>query len=300
LKNIEAITDNKGNISNTLQNSSIRTTGAGNSLNPINASSAEWNKIVGYPLYSDTNTSKDIVKLFISAPEYSYFMRLGTLLDFINDQIIPKITSNTELGKPIITIDTNVESNICYVIDNMISNDITKCIINNNSFFNGSGYDQIYNGLEPFIQSNDSALWGRLMNVYINFNHILQIFDKVDERNEIKLYDILSDLCQTINQSLGNVNNLEPVVEEETNIIKIVEQSPIPLIDTIKKQIPEYQSQSQPTTPAQIQMFGYKKSKSKRKKLVLSKVIMPYIKACKKSWSISFGHHNKNCDQKLN
>ena len=49
-----------------------------------------------------------------------------------------------------------------------------------------------------------------------------------------------------------------------------------------------------------IQMFGYKKSKSKRKKLVLSKVIMPYIKACKKSWSISFAHHNKNCDQKLN
>ena len=262
INNIEAITDNKGNISNTLQNSSIRTTGAGNSLNPINTSVEQWNKIVGYPLYLDTNTSKDIIRLFIEDPSYSYFMRLGTLLDFINDQIIPKITSDAELGKPIITIDTNVESNICYVIDNMISNDITKCIINNNSFFNGSGYDQIYNGLEPFIQSNDSALWGRLMNVYINFNHILQIFDKVDERNEIKLYDILSDLCQTINQSLGNVNNLEPVVEEETNIIKIVEQSPIPLIDTIKKQIPEYQSQSQPTTPAQIQLYGYKNNTS--------------------------------------
>jgi hypothetical protein len=257
LNNAEAINYNKGNISNTLQN---YTRGAGNSLNPINTSVEQWNKIVGYPLYSDTNTSKDIIRLFIEDPSYSYFMRLGTLLDFINDQIIPKITSDTELGKPIITIDTNVESNICYVIDNMISNDITKCIINNNSFFNGSDYDQIYNGLEPFIQSNDSALWGNLMNVYINFNHILQIFDKVDERNEIKLYDILSDLCQTINQSLGNVNNLEPVVEEETNIIKIVEQSPIPLIDTIKKQITEYQSQN--ITPAQIQLYGYKNNTS--------------------------------------
>jgi hypothetical protein len=256
--NVEAIRKNLGNISNTLQNT---TKGAGNSLNPINTSAEQWNKIVGYPLYPTINPpSKDIIRLFIEDPSYSYFMRLGTLLDFINDQIIPKITSDTEPGKPIIKIDTDVKSNICYVIDNMISNDITKCIINNNSFFNGSGYDQIYNGLEPFIQSNDSALWGNLMNVYINFNHILQIFDKVDERNEIKLYDILSNLCQTINQSLGNVNNLEPVVEEETNIIKIIEQSPIPLIDTIKKQLPNYQSQN--ITPAQIQLYGYKNNTS--------------------------------------
>ena len=77
------------------------------------------------------NFPKDIIKLNIFPIEKSYFIRLGTFLEFLKEKIIPKIESS---NIPLINIDTTTETNICYVIDNVISLDIRKCIINNNNF----------------------------------------------------------------------------------------------------------------------------------------------------------------------
>jgi hypothetical protein len=39
------------------------------------------------------------------------------------------------------------------------------------------------------------------------------------------LYEILNTICSELNRALGNINNLETIIEEETNSIKIIDLS---------------------------------------------------------------------------
>ena len=56
-----------------------------------------------------TNFPKDIIKLNIFPIEKSYFIRLGTFLEFLKEKIIPKIENS---NIPLINIDTTTETNI--------------------------------------------------------------------------------------------------------------------------------------------------------------------------------------------
>ena len=59
------------------------------------------------------------------------------------------------------------------------------------------------------------------MNIYFSFTRLEEIFDSVNERNEVSLYKALKDICTDINESMGNINNIEPIVNED-NIVKFI------------------------------------------------------------------------------
>ncbi len=218
-------------------------------INPSQKTSA-WDESVKYPL-SESPTC-DMVKLKINPIEHSYFVRLGTLLEYIRDRIVFKIDSvkKNKKGKtisnsiPYFNIDTNIKTNICYAIDNMVSTNIKKCLIRNDTFFIGakggeSLYAQLFKGLEPFFPTNNSTgyFYGQLMNVYLNFNRVEEIFDSVNEKNEIVLFDVLKAICNDINECLGSVNNIEPIIDRESNTIKLIDQTSIPGLDLISSQL---------------------------------------------------------------
>ena len=229
----------------------------GYQLNPLQ-NSQSWDKSVGFPS-SDSNTC-DIVKLKITPFENSYFIRLGTLLEFIQEKIIIKIN-----GKfPYLKIDTNPQTNICYVIDNSISSNIKKCLVSNLNFFTGVNSDQpeyevLFKGLEPFLKGNGDYIWGEIMNIYLNFNRVEEIFDSVDKNNQISLFEVLKSICEDINESLGNVNNIEPVIDKESQTIKLIDQTSIPGLNIISAQLGnEYidrKKQKELQTPFEV--FGY-------------------------------------------
>ena len=56
-------------------------------------------------------------------------------------------------------------------------------------------------------------------------------FEK-DEKDKLSLFTSIKSICDNINKSLGNVNNLEPIITEK-NTIKIIDQTKIPGIKTI-------------------------------------------------------------------
>jgi len=207
----------------------------GYQLNP-SQEEKEWDAKVNSPL--STNKTCDLIKLKITPIESSYFVRLGTLLEYIQNKVIMKID-----GKyPFLKIDTKVESNICYVIDNMISTDVRKGIIKNSKFFTGVVSDQnefsnIFEGLEDFLVEKDGYRWGRLMNLYLNFNRIEEIFSSVDKNNQITLFEVLKSICEDINEFLGGVNNIEPIIDRESSTIKFIDQTPIPGLDNIASQL---------------------------------------------------------------
>ena len=201
------------------------------------------------------NAGVDFFKLNISEIDQSYYIRFGTFLAYIRDQNIPGIDSDG--NPPMISIDTEEKNNVCYVIDNIISTDPRKIIINNHRFY--EGYDtnsEIYSGINRFIEGDEeTGFYGNLMNVYINFSRIEELLDKNQKDGKIILFDLISLICKDINECLGHVNNLEPVVDKTKNQIKIIDQTVIP---NAKDLFPSLQDKQQ----AVLEVFGYNGDKS--------------------------------------
>lgn len=222
------------------------------------------------PENTTTNFPKDIIKLNIFPIEKSYFIRLGTFLEFLKEKIIPKIESS---NVPLINIDTTTETNICYVIDNVISLDIRKCIINNNNFQTSDSSSplsvKIYDGIENFIPedlNSENIQYGQIMNIYFNFSRIEEIMDDVDVNNTISLFNVLKNICSDINESLGNINNIEPIINKDTNTVKLIDQTQIPELPQIAKLLstkyPQYSDFSDSYSTDDkiyptLELFGY-------------------------------------------
>ena len=238
-------------------------TNLGHPLNPYKGTTEEsinrWNQNVGFPIYNknDIELSFDAIRLKITPEPTSYFIRFGTFLSYLENLTIPKIGTK----KPLITIDTDREKNICYAIDNMVSSDIRKVIISNRSFYNG-GEEKIHTisgGINHFIQKEGKYLYGRIMDIYLNFNFIEELFETTDTNNSLSLYKALKSMCDVINECLGGVNNLEPVITD-MNVIKIIDQTPIPGIKKIASKLGISHS---PDDEAIFEVFGYSENKNK-------------------------------------
>ena len=166
----------------------------------------------------------------------------------------------------------------------MISLDPTKCIIRNESFYfnpdkpatDKTSYTQFFKELDPFKGYVGKFIYGKIMNIYINFNRIEELLEDVDEDGNISLFTLVSNICSDINDCFGNFTNLEPIITEKIvpsslskniedidqsnlqtgNTIVILDQTYIPGIETIKQAIegvPGYQ-------PAILDIYGFNKN----------------------------------------
>lgn len=266
--------------------------------------SKEWNDRVMFPQYPrrrirnvpgqsfqdyEVYDSKDFFVLsgvdfkMNLEPRYRYFVKLGTLLDFVEEKIIPTIVPNITNSSSdkisLIKIDTDTSSNICYALDNTFSSDIRSCIVRNDKYYagedqNGSIFYKMFDGggvgtgIDHFlVPRSDGYIYGRIMNVYMNFEFIQTILDTlVGEDGETILFDFLKKICNEINKCLGYVNNLEPVIDSETNTIKIIDQTPIPGITSIMGDLKDdwgdlYNPDFVPTNEAIFEVFGYNPDK---------------------------------------
>ena len=181
------------------------------------------------------------LKLSIEPLDNQWFIRLGTFFEILNNQIIPKIDNN---GRkiPMITLDTSTKDNICYVMDNTYSLDLSKILVQNQHFISGvdtSGNpvtSPIFPKLPRYVNLKRNSIgglaWGNIMNIYFNFNRLEEIFDSTQAKDTVSLYDALKTICEDINECLGGINKLEPVIDEE-NVVRFIDQTNIPNLDMI-------------------------------------------------------------------
>ena len=78
------------------------------------------------------------------------------------------------------------------------------------------------------------------MNIYFSFNRIEEIFEGVDDKNQISVFKVLKTLATDINESFGGINNIEPVIDKETNTITFIDQTQIPGLKSISKDLKRY------------------------------------------------------------
>ena len=228
----------------------------GKIVNPLSPSdSSKWSNEVGFPNYSQTTErSVDVIQLNQLQPiPNQFFIRLGTFLEFFEKNVIPRIEKGSNKDQPMILIDYNPKNNICYVVDNVISLDPNKTIVSNSNFFTPNGGERIYPEINQFIHSVDDFLYGNIMNIYFSFDRIKKIMDDVDNNNQVSVFKVLKNLATDINESLGNINNIEPVIDKETNTIRFIDQTSIPGLETIAYEL-DYEIPSE--EEATLEIFG--------------------------------------------
>ena len=182
-------------------------------------------------------TKEDAFKIFTTIP--SYYIRFGALLEFILDNVIIKI-KNTD-NDPLFDIDVNRWNTHMYSLPNQISLDPRVCLVRNDKFNTvKKGITNVFGDgekLQPFkevdapaptggvVSTNDNAAYP--LNIYLNFDFILECL-KADEKGNVSVYELISNICTGLNKALGGINNLEPIIDENSNILQIIDTTPIP------------------------------------------------------------------------
>ena len=112
-------------------------------------------------------------------------------------------------------------------LPNQISFDWRKCIVARKDFNRASwSYDQVIFPELPQWPLGSSQV-ANAMNIYLNFEFIAEsLTSNLDEKGNISVYNFIKSLCDGINVSLGGVNNLEPIIDEDTNTLNILDSTP--------------------------------------------------------------------------
>jgi hypothetical protein len=194
-----------------------------------------------------------------SGPKFPLYLRLGALLSYVGNSIIPKIDTSEKtysLKPPVFKIDSGTFNNIMYSLPNQISLDPRVCIVSNRNFNaaneTGATPEKYFFQLYTFrlADSPDAAIQhpnkAYMMNIYLNFEFILECLNSAaDERGDTNTFSFLQNICNGLNKALGGINNIEPVMNEETNTLRLQDTTPIPGNNTSPSYI--------------LQLYGYDK-----------------------------------------
>jgi hypothetical protein len=147
-----------------------------------------------------------------------FYMRFGHLLQYVNDNVIPKIEGTLD---PIFNIDYGQWGNFMYVFPYQISLDPRVCVVNGGELVSGKDY------FPTLLKWKDTTYGhGYPMNIYVSHNQINKSIDgNLDEEGNLAIFSFIQDICTELNKALGGVNNLEVILDEEQNILKIIDSS---------------------------------------------------------------------------
>lgn len=162
-----------------------------------------------------------------------FYWRFGSLLEFLQSQCVYK---NNKDNTPIFKIDYDMWSNRMVYYPSQISFDPRVCVVNG-----VLGEDKVFPQLLSWKNENGGYAWP--MNIYVSFVKIQDAIDSSkDEEGNVSIFDLLSNICSSLNESLGGVNNLEPVFDEEKNVLRILDGS---------------YAKDKPSFPYVLELYGY-------------------------------------------
>ena len=176
--------------------------------------------------------SKDACR--INTNPRQFYLRFGYLLLFIKNNIIPKIKDDTNGNPSMFDLDTDEWGTYMYSLPNQISLDPRVCIVRNSNFYvnNPKKNTQVFQQLLYFREAdngepNANPNSAYTLNIYLNFEFILECL-KTDDKGNVNVFEFLSSICTGLNKALGGINNLEPIIDETSNTLQIIDTTPIP------------------------------------------------------------------------
>jgi hypothetical protein len=214
---------------------------------------------------------KDNSEKFSTPPELDYFITLGDFLEKIKELVIPTQKISESVKEKVINIETDRDTNYISCFYNQIPFDPKVCIFSTlfgQSFI--TEYPYLSNPLPlskldsltyKFMESREGFVAGKLMNIYMNIDFLLKkINSNLDEKGDLSLYKLVESICSGLNDALGNVNNLEPVIKDDKTLV-IIDQNPISNINKFIGQSDENKESTTEVKPL-LEVYGYNKGKS--------------------------------------
>ena len=156
---------------------------------------------------------------------HEYYIRFGALLRIIQSDVIPTIRKGNTKYK-LLNIDYDEPTNLINFIDFQVSTDPSKLLIKRD--INASGeIIKTFPGVTPFEVSIGGETYGKLMNVYLNYRRVFELLDTLMKppSTKVTLVSFLQALGDDISKYLGNINNIVPVIDEDTNTVKFIDQN---------------------------------------------------------------------------
>ena len=189
-----------------------------------------------------------------------YYIRLGSLLAFIQANVIPKNKQGNSLYSTI-KIDYNTKTNLAYTNEFQVSVDPNVCLINTEIIQNttvtppNSPLTYIFaKGASKYKKTLGKIQVGQIMNIYVNFEHIIKIINSNgDPKNQTSVYTLLETLCNSISIALGGINTFRPFIDTTTNTIKIIDETALPNRNAILEEVGGRSTTNDPI----IQIYGY-------------------------------------------
>jgi hypothetical protein len=167
-----------------------------------------------------------------------YYIKFGWFLKWIEKNLIYNVdTGNAGITTQIklLKINNNVKENIIYLLGRQISANPGVCLFRTQYNFADKNYSVFANDADQFTFNVGTNRYGYIMNAYFSMSWILQQMESLKNAkdNKVSLFDLLECLCNGWNTSTGGFNKLAPVVDSETNEIKILDEVVLPNKDSI-------------------------------------------------------------------
>jgi murein DD-endopeptidase MepM/ murein hydrolase activator NlpD len=175
-----------------------------------------------------------------------YYVKFDRFLAELQKSYVLKFNGNESLninfekGKTLIPINEltiSVDPSVCIIS--------RKDTINPRALFVGAttaiddnfSWD-FYTYLDSFVYDagpNVKALYGDLMNVYLNFEFLLKKLDDITDAktNRASFKRYLNEVLIEVSRALGNANKLQIFIDTETNTVKIIDKNPYPYKDEL-------------------------------------------------------------------
>ena len=163
-----------------------------------------------------------------------YYVKLGEFLSRLESLTIPLVQNggNTSNTNPQISINYITEENLISFFPNQISFDPKICLFKPNIVYGditGIIPPDELEDLDDYAyvanENGKTQVYGSLMSLYINFEFLSQlIIANGGPNQELSIFKFMQDLCNGINDALGDVNKLEPIVKDD-RIVTIIDQT---------------------------------------------------------------------------
>lgn len=187
---------------------------------------------------------------------HEYYIRFGALLRIILGEVIPTIRKGSTKYK-LLNIDYDEPTNLINFIDLQVSTDPSKVLIKRDIDVRGE-IIKTFPGTTPFEVSIGGETYGKLMNVYLNYNYIFGLLDTMKSPStKVALVDFLQALGNDISQCLGSINNIVPIIDEDTNTVKFIDQNLLYKKDSVIADINGKYNNILSTNPGVFDLYGY-------------------------------------------
>jgi len=232
------------------------------------------NRVNKYPTLKDDNVFsiatylsagklQDIVKVNWKDNVPTYYIRFGAFLRIIQGDVIPTISGNGKTKKKALKIDYNVESNLINYLDYQVSTNPKYVLIKKE--IPRLNVQILNERCANFKYSIDNVSdYGYLMNVYLSYEFIKTKLDelRLTPGSKVLLIDFFQAIGKTISDSLGGINNIVPIIDEETNTIKFIDQNLLYKKDSVINEFNKTFKTQTSTTPGKCEIYGYNPSGS--------------------------------------